>query len=147
MNAAVNAPIRLQEGSVVCGGYVLERLLRRDDVVSVYLARAAGDGHPRHVARVVHGLRAADERRARAFEESAARLAELCPRATPRLTAVGVSGVEPVTVAERVHAATLRDLVRDPEGLGPRDFGLAILRVAEALDALHALTQIGRAHV
>ncbi|MFO0604901.1 MAG: protein kinase [Polyangiales bacterium] len=138
MNAPITAPARAQEGSLVCGGFTLERLLRRDDVASVYLARAPGDGHPRHVARVAHGVRPADERRAAAFEEAAAVLLELRHRAVPRVVAVGVTGAEPVVVAERVHAATLRDRSRDAEGLDPQGLAVALLRVAEVLDWLHA---------
>lgn len=129
---------RATEGSAVCGGFTLERLLRRDEVVSVYLARAAGDSYPRHVAHVVHGVRAADEGRAAAFDEAAALLQELRHRAIPRVVAAAVVGVEPVVVCERVHATTLRDLARDPQGLDPQELALALLRVAEVLDALHA---------
>lgn len=138
MNAPITAPARAQEGSLVCGGFTLERLLRRDDVASVYLARAPGDGHPRHVARVAHGVRPADERRAAAFEEAAAVLLELRHRAVPRVVAVGVTGAEPVVVSERVHAATLRDRSRDAEGLDPQGLAVTLLRVAEVLDWLHA---------
>jgi len=126
------------EGSAVCGGFTLERLLRRDEVVSVYLARAAGEAHPRHVAHVVHGVRPADEGRAAAFDEAASLLQELRHRAIPRVVAAAVVGVEPVVVCERVHATTLRDLARDPNGLDPQELALALLRVAEVLDALHA---------
>ena len=120
----------------MCGVFTLGPLTRRGELVSLYLARADGDAEARHVARVVHGLRPADDDRAAAFRKAIDALKELRHRAIPALVAGDVEGAEPVVITERVEAVTLRERLAR-ESVDPQDLARVLVQVADALDALH----------
>lgn len=136
MSAPDLRPTALKEASRVCGAFTLGPLVRRGDLVSLYLANAEGDVEARHVARVVHGLRPADSDRAEAFRKAIDALKELRHRAIPALVAGDVEGAEPVVITERVEAVTLRERLAR-ESVDPQDLARMLVQVADALDALH----------
>lgn len=121
----------------MCGVFTLGPLVRRGELVSLYLARADGDAEARHVARVVHGLRPADSDRAEAFRKAIDALKELRHRALPALVAGDVAGAEPVVITERIEAVTLRERVAQDPSVDPQDLARMLVQVADALDALH----------
>ena len=125
-----------REGSPCAEGFTLEQFLRRDDVASVYprprpaTGNAARRGRPTASAPPTGAARRPSRTRRCWFPP---------PGWCRGWSRSGATGAELVVVAERVHAATLRDRSRDAEGLdpqGPRRH--ALLRVAEVLDWLHA---------
>jgi hypothetical protein len=126
----------LAEGAVVCGTFRLERLLRRDAAMSVYLARALGDDEPGHVARVIHVPRGAAARRAEAFEAAAARWMEL--QIAPRMVAAHVEEGEPVVVSERVGGVVLGAVASREAGAQPLHVATLMAQIAATLDGLHA---------
>lgn len=131
-------PKGLAEGSVVCGDFTLIRLLRRAPLTSVWLACAAGDDEPRHVARVVHVRRPDGANRVERLRHAFDVLRELRHPAIPEVLAASVEGEEPVLVTPRIEGRTLRAIIWRQPRPQLSVVSRVVRVVASAIDALHA---------
>jgi hypothetical protein len=94
-------PPLLSEGDRVCGEYVIDRIVRYDTKVAVYLARTERDFSPRFVVWVVLAASDEDMERVRLFDSTLESGLELQHLTIPHVIAAAIERVGPVIVAER----------------------------------------------
>lgn len=124
-------------GQAVMGRCIVDRLVRRDPLAAVYLARSIDVPSELHLVWAVqsHAVVRSPEA-ARGFAEAMQRLTEIDHRALPKIEAVDVDGPAPVVVAHRPEGETLRERI-DREGvLLPEVVGSMVSTVASALEEL-----------
>lgn len=132
----------LATGTRVGDRFVLERLLRREVVTEVYLARSEGGGTARfEVRRVLAGAPPGAEQIVRRELD---RVTALGSRGIPAVLAVTLDPAGLLVVSEASEALapreTLREVLARGESLPLRDALRIVREVARVLDALHALS-------
>ncbi len=128
--------------SLLQGRFLGERVLRRDRLTTVHLARPAAGGEGRDgvcVVWSVHpGMVARSERAARAFVETMRRVQEVEHPAIARVLCVEGDDPGPTVVASRAPGRTLREQLDSNALLSPPEVGRLLEHVGGALGALHA---------
>lgn len=132
----------LAPGTRVGDRFVLERLLRREVVTEVYLARNEGGGTARfEVRRVLAPVPPPGAEQV--VRKELDRVAAAGCRSIPAIVAVAPDPAGLLVISEAPEALapreTLRDVVARGEGLPSRDALRVLREVARVLDVLHAL--------
>jgi len=142
MNAEPEADKAGGAESLLQGRYLGERVLRRDRLTTVHLARAVevtegADGAC--VVWAVHpGMVARSERAARAFVETMRTVQQVDHPAIPRILCIEGDDPGPSVVAARAPGRTLREQLDSNVLLAPPEVGRMLESVAGALAAMHA---------
>ncbi len=128
------------------GRYLVERVLRRDRLTTVYLARAAEGAEGASLVWSVHpGMVARSDRAARAFVETMRQVEAVTHAAIPSVQCVEGDDPGPAVVATRAPGRTLREQLDSGVMLAPPEVGRMVESVAGALGVLHRAGIVHRA--